>query len=61
APEATNSVLEQFGIERMLEALNRDPDASPEEQLATLKQAVDEFVGDAAQFDDLTMMAIKMN
>ena len=40
----------------MLEALNRDPDAAPEEQLKAVRQSVDDFVGEAPQFDDMTML-----
>ena len=58
-PEATNSDVKMFGVERMIEALNKKPDASPAELLDTVKSAVDEFVGDAEQFDDLTMLCIR--
>lgn len=58
-PEATNRHLELFGTERMLEALNRGADASPQQILDNVKQAVDEFVGDAEQFDDLTMLCLE--
>ena len=56
-PEATNAYNELYGTERMLEALNKDPDASVEQLLKNVKSSVDEFVGDAPQFDDLTMLA----
>ena len=55
-PEATNINNELFGTERMLEALNRNPEAAPEEQLKAVRQSVDAFVGEAAQFDDMTML-----
>jgi len=57
-PEATNAENELFGTDRMLEALNADPDASPEEMLANVRRAVDDFVKDAEQFDDLTMLGL---
>ena len=60
--EATDAKEELFGIERTLEALNgkegQDP-VSPEKLLLQVKKAVDGFVGDAPQFDDLTMLAVK--
>ena len=59
-PEATNSQNELFGTERMLAALNEEPQAEPEKLLGNMKKAVDEFVGDAPQFDDLTMLGIKL-
>ncbi len=59
-PEATNADNELFSAERMLEVLNRDPEASPTKMLTDIRAAVDEFVGDAPQFDDLTMLAIEL-
>ena len=58
-PEATNSELKMFRTERMVEALNSAPDGTLSELLQTVKSRVDEFVGEAPQFDDLTMLAIK--
>ncbi len=55
-PEATNAHNELFGTDRMLAALNRNPEASPKELLTTLKKDIDLFVGDAPQFDDITML-----
>ena len=57
-PEATNTRNELFGTERMLEALNRDPVASPEAQLKAVRESLDAFVGDAPQFDDITMLGM---
>ncbi len=57
-PEATNAGRELFGTKRMVDALNGDPDASPEEVLKNVRQAVDRFVLDAEQFDDLTMLCL---
>ena len=56
--EANNSEEKLFGIDRTLAALNEVPDADAEETLKAVRRAVDVFVGDAAQFDDLTMMCI---
>ena len=57
-PEAPDGDNEMFGTDRMLEALNRDPDAPPKEILRNVRRAVDEFVRDAEQFDDLTMLCL---
>ena len=54
--EATNISEELFGEERTLEALNADPGASPDVLLGNVKKAIDDFVGDAPQFDDITML-----
>ena len=58
-PEATASNGEMFGADRLLAALNANPDSSPDEILQRIKDTVDTFVGDAEQFDDLTMMCLK--
>ena len=57
-PEATDDMDSLFGTERMLAALNGDPDASPEGVLKNVRRAVDDFVGEAEQFDDLTMLCL---
>ena len=59
-PEATNGKNEMFGTNQMLDALNQEPDANPQKVLQNVKNAVETFVGDAPQFDDLTMMAFKL-
>ena len=58
-PEATNAKNELFGTDRMLEALNEAPDAAPEMILKNVRKAVDGFVKDAEQFDDLTMLCVE--
>lgn len=58
-PEATNSKNELFGTGRMLNALNINSAASPAEIIENIKKEIDPFVGDAPQFDDITMLCIK--
>jgi len=58
--EATNAENELFGTDRMLTALNQDPNAVPKVLLTNMKKAVDEFVGEAPQFDDLTMLGVTL-
>jgi len=57
-PEATNAKGEFFGTDRMLDALNSDPEASPENALKIVRKAVDNFENGADQFDDITMMCV---
>ena len=59
--EATNANEELFGTDRMIDALRTAEDKTPREILAAVDAAVDEFVGDAPQFDDLTMLCIEYN
>ena len=58
-PEATDAKNELFGTARMIDALNACADRSPEEILACVKSVVNEFVGDAEQYDDLTMLCLE--
>lgn len=58
-PEATDADSNMFGEERLVAALNEDPGASPELLLNTVRKAVDGFVKEAEQFDDLTMMCLE--
>ena len=58
-PEATNAENELFGTDRMLRALNEQPSAPPEKILKNVRSAVDGFVKDAEQFDDLTMLCVE--
>ena len=57
--EATRSDNELFGTDRMKASLNKNPDADPKTMLETVRADIDEFVGDAPQFDDITMLGFK--
>lgn len=59
--EATSSEKELFGTDRMLEALNKAPDAEPEEILATVMGEINRFMDGEDQFDDITMLCLKYN
>ncbi len=58
-PEATAADNDMFGAERMLAALNGQPDGTPEQQLKAVRRAVDDFMQGAEQFDDLTMLCLQ--
>lgn len=57
--EANNSSEELFGEERIIDTLNEHPDSGPEELAELMLRRLDEFAGDAPQFDDITMLCIK--
>ena len=59
--EATGSSNRLFGTGRMLRALDRRADSLPQELISTMISAIDDFVGDAPQFDDITMLVIHRN
>ena len=58
-PEASDRENNMFGMERLAEALNREPDVSPRKLLENVREAVDGFVNGAEQFDDLTMLCLE--
>ena len=57
--EATDANKELYGTDRMIRDLNKTVNDAPEEILKSMKKSVDEFVGDAPQFDDITMLCLK--
>ena len=60
-PEATSASEELYGMERLKQKLGESVELSPEELLKAVRADVDEFVGEAPQFDDLTMLGYKVN
>ena len=60
-PESTNKDEIMFGTDRMIVALNSEPEADPERVLANMHDSIDAFVQDSEQFDDLTMLCIRYN
>lgn len=57
--EATDSKNELFGTERMIDALNIAPESDCECILDNVQNKIDEFVKDAPQFDDITMLCLQ--
>ena len=57
-PEATNREEEEFGYERMEANLLTSAERSPRDTIETMLRTVEEFVGEAAQFDDITMLVL---
>ena len=55
-PEATNVDNKLYGEERLLQFMNNNSAVQATELLPALKQNIDEFVGEAPQFDDITML-----
>lgn len=60
-PEAANTGEEFFGTDRMLEILKQNPRANPEQKIRQVMAGIDEFVGEAPQFDDITMLCVQRN
>ncbi len=56
--EATSKNLNLFGIDELVATLNLSPKVDPKHICEEVHAQVDKFVGDAPQFDDITMMCI---
>ncbi|MBQ6442803.1 MAG: SpoIIE family protein phosphatase [Lachnospiraceae bacterium] len=56
-PEATNADGELYGMKRLEEILAKNIETKPDQILVSVREDVDRFVGEAPQFDDLTMLA----
>ena len=54
--EATDSNEELFGDERLLSAMKETKDLSAPDTLKKIRADIDDFVGSAEQFDDITML-----
>lgn len=57
--EALNAHEEQFGEARLRAVMLDHPHASPGDLLAALQNALREFIGDTAPFDDITIVIAK--
>ena len=57
-PEASNTENVFYGEERLCDFMNKNLNAEASTLLQMLKTDIDEFVGDAPQFDDITMLLL---
>ncbi len=57
-PEAIDEKVEQYGSERLVAALNSMKNEKMMDLLPGVRQNIREFVGNADQFDDITMLGI---
>lgn len=56
--EATNAAHELYGMERLSKVLAKNTAEPPAKLLSAVKADIDAFVGDAPQFDDITMLCV---
>lgn len=59
-PEASDKDDNMFTLDRMLQALNSAKHKNPRGILESVHESVNAFVGDAPQFDDLTMLCLEL-
>ena len=57
-PEATNAENTLYGEDRLISFMQQNANTEAAELLHKLKANIDEFVGDAPQFDDITMLIL---
>lgn len=57
--EATNKDHELYGMKRLADILAQNTDKKPAELLPVIKADIDAFVGEAPQFDDITMLCVE--
>ncbi len=58
-PEAENNGEHQFGVERVLEILAQNGDATLEDTLLSLMQSIDQWTAPAGPADDASLLAIE--
>ena len=58
--EAMTAAREQFGMSRLTSALKSAPSTSPKDLLPHVRGQIDGFVRGAEQFDDITMLALRL-
>ncbi len=56
--EATDAEKQLYGEERLAAALNSHKDYAPKELLSAVRDDVEAFVGQAPQFDDITVLSL---
>jgi serine phosphatase RsbU (regulator of sigma subunit) len=59
--EATDAANALYGEERLRTLLEQNPDLAPQALCDAVKADVDAFVGEAPQFDDITMVCLRYN
>jgi len=57
--DATNEVEEPFGLERLLGAVERYRNGSSKDLIDGVFKEINDFAGKAAQFDDVTLIAVR--
>ncbi len=57
--EAQNAEHKLFEMDRMIDVLNQDPTAEPEQLIKNVTKGIKAFVDKAEQFDDITMLCFR--
>ena len=57
--EATDTAYKEFGTERLDSILRQQSGSTPQQIIESVKAGIKEFVGEAEQSDDITMLVVK--
>lgn len=57
--EATNKENALYGMKRLEKILDENKELAPADLLPHIKKDIDDFVGGAPQFDDITMLCME--
>jgi sigma-B regulation protein RsbU (phosphoserine phosphatase) len=57
--EALNKQEDEYGIARMKDSFLQSPNMGAEAVLSNIQRSLKEFTGEAAQMDDITLVAIE--
>ena len=58
-PDAINEDQEAFGMERFLSVIEKYTNTSAAKLLAAVEKAIQDFIGDTAPYDDITLLIAK--
>ena len=59
-PEATDRDMKMLSLGTMVDTLNRHKEETPQQILEGINNGINEFVADAPQFDDITMLCLEL-
>jgi sigma-B regulation protein RsbU (phosphoserine phosphatase) len=59
-PEATDRDMKMLSLGTMVDTLNRHKEETPQKILEGIYRGINEFVADAPQFDDITMLCLEL-
>lgn len=59
--EALNEEGEEWGLDRLIDLIRTDHPKNPEEMIQTVRTCITRYVGARPQYDDMTLLALKIN
>ncbi len=59
--EARNADNEEWGVETLTDLIRTSPDDTPERMIGAIRKKLTKYVGAQEQYDDMTLIALKIN